>query len=314
MNKKNILIIGITGQDGALLSEILLKKKFNVIGTTTSNNLKNLIKLNIKNKLFIFYKKKYNKSFFLKIIKKFDINLIFYLSGQSSVSKSEILRNETIESNTKPLILILEILRTYKKNIKFLNAVSSEMYGSSKKKIDENSIVNPISFYGLSKSLSYEIVKCYREQFKLNLCNLILFNHESNLRPNHFVLKKIIYEVKKIKEKKIKNKKLIVGNLDIKRDWGWAPEYVKLIYKIGISKYKEDFVIGTGKSHKLKFVVKKIFKMNKLSIKRNVKISKKFIRKYEILENFSNINKIQRYFNWKPKYTLTKIIGELQKK
>lgn len=313
MNKKNVLIIGITGQDGALLSEILLKKKFNVIGTTTSNNLKNLIKLNIKKKIFTIYKRKYNKNFFLKIIKKFDINLIYYLSGQSSVSKSEILRYETIESNTKPLIHILEILRTYKKNIKLLNAVSSEMYGNSKKKIDENSIVNPLSFYGLSKSLSYEIVKCYREQFKLNLCNLILFNHESNLRPDHFVLKKIVSEVGKIKQNKIKNKKLIVGNLDIKRDWGWAPEYVNLIYKIGNSKYTEDFVIATGKSHKLKFVVKKVLNMNKLSFKKNIKISKKFIRQYEILENFSNIKKIQKYFNWRPKYTLTKIMRELQK-
>ena len=102
--------------------------------------------------------------------------------------------------------------------------------------------------------------------------------------------------------------------MNIKRDWGWAPEYIKLMHKIGNSKFKEDFVIGTGKTHKLYYVVKKIFKMNDLSIKKNLKKSKKLMRKYEIMENYADITKIKKYFNWKPKFTLKKIINELQKK
>ena len=313
MSTKIALIVGITGQDGSLLTKHLLKKKIKVIGTTTSNNLKNLIKLRVKKKVKIIYSKKYKKNFFSKLFKKFNISQIYYFSGQSSVSKSELLRFETIESNTKPLIDILEILRISRKKIKLINAVSSEMYGNSKKKINEKTLVNPQSFYGLAKSLSFEIVKSYREQFKLNLCNLILFNHESNLRPKNFVLKKIISEAKKINKQKKKYKKIFVGNLEVKRDWGWAPEYVELMFEIAKSKYREDFVIATGRTSKLEYLVKQIIDKNGLSMKQNIKISKKFTRKNEIFENYADIKKIKKFFNWKPKYTINKILYNLQK-
>ena len=313
MSTKIALIVGITGQDGSLLTKHLLKKKIKVIGTTTSNNLKNLIKLRVKKKVKIIYSKKYKKNFFSKLFKKFNISQIYYFSGQSSVSKSELLRFETIESNTKPLIDILEFLRISRKKIKLINAVSSEMYGNSKKKINEKTLVNPQSFYGLAKSLSFEIVKSYREQFKLNLCNLILFNHESNLRPKNFVLKKIISEAKKINKQKKKYKKIFVGNLEVKRDWGWAPEYVELMFKIAKSKYREDFVIATGRTSKLEYLVKQIIDKNGLSMKQNIKISKKFTRKNEIFENYADIKKIKKFFNWKPKYTINKILYNLQK-
>lgn len=313
MSTKIALIVGITGQDGSLLTKHLLKKKIKVIGTTTSNNLKNLIKLRVKKKVKIIYSKKYKKNFFSKLFKKFNISQIYYFSGQSSVSKSELLRFETIESNTKPLIDILEFLRISRKKIKLINAVSSEMYGNSKKKINEKTLVNPQSFYGLAKSLSFEIVKSYREQFKLNLCNLILFNHESNLRPKNFVLKKIISEAKKINKQKKKYKKIFVGNLEVKRDWGWAPEYVELMFEIAKSKYREDFVIATGRTSKLEYLVKQIIDKNGLSMKQNIKISKKFTRKNEIFENYADIKKIKKFFNWKPKYTINKILYNLQK-
>lgn len=312
MDKKICLIVGISGQDGSLLSEFLLKKKIKVVGTTTTNNVSNLKKIDIKKKITIIYSKKYDKSFFKRLIKKFKINQIYYFSGQSSVAKSELLALETIESNTIPLINILEVLREEKKNIRLINAVSSEMYGSGKQKIDEKTVVNPNSFYGLAKSISYEIARTYRDQFNLNLSNLILFNHESKLRPDYFVLKKIISGVKNLKEKK-KKKKIIVGNLNIKRDWGWAPEYVQLMNKIANSKYKEDFVIGTGKTYKLKYLVKEIFTLNKLPIKNNIKTSKKFFRNNEIKENYASIKKIKKIFNWKPKFTIKRMIYELNK-
>jgi len=311
--RKTALLVGVTGQDGSLLSQYLLTKNYKVIGTTSSNNLKNLIKLKIQKKISIIFRKKYEKNFFLRILKNYKIDYIFFLSGQSSVFKSENLKFETIESNTKPLIQVLECLRVNQSKIKLINFVSSEMFGSRKDKIDENSTINPQSFYGLAKSISYEIAKSYREQFKLNICNLILFNHESSLRPDNFILKKIIKESKNIKVKKNGINKIILGNLNVKRDWGWAPEYVELMLKIAESKYMEDFVIATGKTHKLSYLVKKILKKNKLSFKKNIKISKKLFRKNEIHENYSNISKIKKFFNWKPKYDINKIINELDK-
>lgn len=307
MKKKIVLIIGVTGQDGSLLSEFLIKKKNKVIGTTTSNRLSNLKKLNISKKIILIRKKNYNQLFFENILKKYAVDQIYYFTGQSSVSKSEKLNFTTLNSNINPLIDLLEALRrTNSQKIKLLNAVSSEMFGNTKKKINEITKLNPSSFYGLAKCINFEMSKSYRSQFGLNIVNLILFNHESFLRPEHFILKKLVNGIKSIKSKK--TKKIELGNINIKRDWGWAPEYIKFMYKIANSNYSDDFVIATGKTIKLSKIIKKLFKKNNLSISKNIKISKKYFRKNEINENYADISKTKRIFNFKPKYSISKIL------
>ena len=308
MNKA-ALIVGIAGQDGSLLAKYLLSKNYRVIGTTTSNRKQNLIKLGIYYKIKLINKKNYDENFFKRIFLDYNINELYNLSGQSSVAKSEKLINETIDSNILPLVDILEVIRKNSYKIKIINAVSSEMFGNTYERISEKSKINPLSFYGLAKSIAYEIAKSYREQFQINISNLILFNHESNLRPNNFVIKKIVSESKKIT--KNKNLKIKVGNINISRDWGWAPEYVEVMYKIANSKFNEDFVVATGKNFKLIKIIKKIFSIQNLKIKNNLKISKSLFRKNEILKTRANINKIKRKLNWKSKFKIEKILLRL---
>ena len=308
MNKV-ALIVGIAGQDGSLLAKYLLSKNYRVIGTTTSNRKQNLIKLGIYYKIKLINKKNYDENFFKRIFLDYNINELYNLSGQSSVAKSEKLINETIDSNIRPLVDILEVIRKNSYKIKIINAVSSEMFGNTYERISEKSKINPLSFYGLAKSIAYEIAKSYREQFQINISNLILFNHESNLRPNNFVIKKIVSESKKIT--KNKNLKIKIGNINISRDWGWAPEYVEVMYKIANSKFNEDFVVATGKNFKLIEIIKKIFSIQNLKIKNNLKISKSLFRRNEILKNRANINKMKRKLNWKPKFKIEKILLRL---
>ena len=306
---KVALIVGIAGQDGSLLAKYLLSKNYRVIGTTTSNRKQNLIKLGIYYKIKLINKKNYDENFFKRIFLDYNINELYNLSGQSSVAKSEKLINETIDSNIRPLVDILEVIRKNSYKIKIINAVSSEMFGNTYERISEKSKINPLSFYGLAKSIAYEIAKSYREQFQINISNLILFNHESNLRPNNFVIKKIVSESKKIT--KNKNLKIKIGNINISRDWGWAPEYVEVMYKIANSKFNEDFVVATGKNFKLIEIIKKIFSIQNLKIKNNLKISKSLFRRNEILKNRANINKIKRKLNWKSKFKIEKILLRL---
>ena len=306
---KVALIVGIAGQDGSLLAKYLLSKNYRVIGTTTSNRKQNLIKLGIYYKIKLINKKNYDENFFKRIFLDYNINELYNLSGQSSVAKSEKLINETIDSNIQPLVDILEVIRKNSYKIKIINAVSSEMFGNTYERISEKSKINPLSFYGLAKSIAYEIAKSYREQFQINISNLILFNHESNLRPNNFVIKKIVSESKKIT--KNKNLKIKIGNINISRDWGWASEYVEVMYKIANSKFNEDFVVATGKNFKLIEIIKKIFSIQNLKIKNNLKISKSLFRRNEILKNRANINKIKRKLNWKSKFKIEKILLRL---
>ena len=306
---KVALIVGIAGQDGSLLAKYLLSKNYRVIGTTTSNRKQNLIKLGIYYKIKLINKKNYDENFFKRIFLDYNINELYNLSGQSSVAKSEKLINETIDSNILPLVDILEVIRKNSYKIKIINAVSSEMFGNTYERISEKSKINPLSFYWLAKSIAYEIAKSYREQFQINISNLILFNHESNLRPNNFVIKKIVSESKKIT--KNKNLKIKVGNINISRDWGWAPEYVEVMYKIANSKFNEDFVVATGKNFKLIKIIKKIYSIQNLKIKNNLKISKSLFRRNEILKNRANINKINRKLNWKSKFKIEKILLRL---
>ena len=311
MKRKAAIIVGVTGQDGSLLSNLLLKNGYKVIGTTTSNKINNLKKLNISKKIHLIFKKNYDQRFFKSLFKHNNVKEIYYFSGQSSVSKSEKLNHITLDSNLDPLIDLLEVLRKNKKKTKIINAVSSEMFGNSKKKINEISKLNPTSFYGLAKCISFEISKSYRSQFGINICNLILFNHESNLRPKDFIIRKLVTEAKKIKSSENFKKEILVGNINIKRDWGYAKEYVGFMNKVAKSKFCDDYIVATGKTYKLKDVIRKLFEYYNLDIKKNLKISKKYYRKNEIRQNYADISKIKKTFQWKPKKNILEFITDL---
>ena len=309
--KKKILIFGITGQDGAYLANIYLNKGFNVHGTSRlkKNWGKNLECLNIKNKVKVF--KLPSDSIKIRKLLNRNYSNIFFLGGQTKVSSSfQKLEYDTYDSQILIIKEILEFIRLQKqKKTKFLFGCSSEIFGyQKKKKLSETSDKFPQSPYGLSKLIGYEIIKSYREMFKIPVFSLIYFNHESNLREDTFVLKKVKNFLINLNSKKNSINKLYLGNIDILRDWGYSKEYMEITYKIMSSKYFEDFVIATGKTIKLRKLIYLFFKKHNLNYKSFISIDKKLYRRFDIKENYSNINKLKKIFNTKPKYKSNKII------
>ncbi len=302
MKRKKAIIFGITGQDGSYLSNLLLKKKYQVFGITRSKNrknLKSLDKLQVTKKIKLLEVKKLSQKIIDQIIKKLNPEEIYYLAGQSSVSYSFEDPIDTYLSNNSGLFYILESIRNQKKKTHIYNSVSSECFGNQKYNLcNEKTDFNPVSPYGRSKALSFWLSKYYRENYKIKVSNGILFNHESILRNKNFVTKKIVNFVKNYK-KSNKKENLYLGNIKVVRDWGWANEYVEAIYKINSNKISGDFVVGTGKAHSLYDFIKIIFKKKNIPLSR-IKISNKFVRPNEIKKTVANNKKIKKVLNWKP--------------
>jgi len=312
ISKKTILIFGITGQDGSLLAKEYLNKNFKVFGVITSKIFSpiNLDKLNILEKVKLFHCANIDKLDIELLVRKTQCSIIYLLSGISSVKKSETHKHETILSNNLILIEVLEFIRVNNlKDIKIFNASSGEIFGDNVGKNNEDSPLNPLSYYALAKSISLEISRSYRVQFKLKIYNGILFNHESHLRPKTYVIKKIINGVDNISNKKIK--KLTLGNTNVYRDWGWAPEYIKIIYKIMNSSKPSDYIIATGKITKLDDIVTKVFNHYKLQKKNFLKKSNNFNRKLEPMQIKADITKLKKKLNYAPKILIDAIISSM---
>jgi len=311
--KKRTLIFGVSGQDGSYLSRFLVSKKNQVYGTTRNNNkrnLKNLISLEIANKVKIF--KCDIKNFYQvkKIIQKIKPHKIFYLCGQSSVTGSYTNPAEAFKSNTLGLLNILEIVKESNRKIKVFNAVSGQIYGNQKKNIyNEKSYIEPQSPYGVSKTSSFWLTKIFREWYGVKCCSGILFNHESPLRSDEFVTKKIINNCKLIKKGKLKY--LYMGDINICRDWGWAPEYVEAMYLMLKQKNPKDLVIGSGKRHSLKNFIYEVFRLLKIPRKHLKTNTKKFMRKNDIRSYRADPRLAKKILNWKAKTTFKKIIYKM---
>ncbi len=310
MNKK-ALIIGISGQDGTHLASLLLEKNYIVHGICRSN-LTFLKKKNLLKRVTIFKVKKINEKN-LKIILNKNYNEIYFLGGQSNVFKSFSKTEETYDSQILPIVSIINFIKDQKKKSKFIFASSSEIFGhkKNKKKLKENDEKNPLSPYALSKLISFEIIKCYREMFKIPVCSAILFNHESEMRSKDYVIPKL---ANYINNKEYKNKnKLKFGNINIKRDWGWSLEFMEGCHKIINSKYISDYNIATGKTVSLKEMIRYSFRQKGLNFKKYVEYDKNFMRKYDIKANYADISKIKNNLNWKPKINYKKLINKLLK-
>ena len=311
MIKKKAFIIGITGQDGSYLSKFLIAKNYLVYGYTRSNqkkNLRNLIALNVLNKIKI---KNYSDNSSNKILNdvlKLKPNEIYFFSGQSSVNLSFKKPIETYVSNTKILFEILELSRFKKiKNIKIYNSASTECFGKNSKKFNnEKNLFLPISPYAKAKSFSFWLIKYYREKYNIHSKSGILSNHESPLRTENFVFKKIINFAKKHKKNTLE-----LGNIDVYRDWGWAPEFVKAIYKINTSNIPRDYVVGTGKITSLRYIVKKIFKILNVDQKFLKINSLKSLRPNEIKKVGTDTKKIFKELKWKSKVNIDQIIKKM---
>ena len=311
--KKKSLIFGISGQDGSYLSQFLVNKKNKVYGTTRNNNrknLKNLYRLEVLNKIKIIRCDTKDLNTVKKLIKKISPHEIYYLSGQSSVTKSFTNPAEAFRSNTLGLLNILETVKKTNKKIKVFNAVSGQFFETRKNNVyNEKSNINPHSPYGVSKASSFWLTKIFREWYGIKCCSGILFNHESPLRSDEFVTKKIINHCQLIKEGKLKY--LYLGNVNIYRDWGWAPEYVKAMYLMLKQKNLIDLVIGSGKRHSLKSFVYEVFRLLKIPRNRLKVNTKKLIRKKDIRSYRANPKLAKKILKWETKINFKQIVYKM---
>ena len=312
MKKKNAIIFGISGQDGAYLSHFLLKKNYSVVGTSRNRSKKNffrLKKLNIQKKVKIYKGVATDIKFCKKIINK-KINEIYYLAGESSIIKSFEKPDVSLSSNSMGIINVLETVKLKNRNIKVFNACSGQIYGNKKKNFfNLNSKIDPQSPYAVSKAAGYWLTKIYRENYKIFCCSGILFNHESPLRSDEFVTKKIINTARKILKNKTKS--LLLGDVNVYRDWGWTPEYVNAYWLMLQNKKPYDLIIGSGKIHSLKDFVNEVFKLNKISLNKVKTNVKKFKRKLDIKGYRADIKNTVKILKWKPKITFKKIVYKM---
>jgi GDPmannose 4,6-dehydratase len=307
---KKALIIGISGQDGTYLAVHLLKIGYEVHGTSRDADLSSfygLKKMNIYDKVNLYSMSLIDFRSVMQIILQVQPDEIYNLSGQTSVGLSFLQPVETLESISIGTLNILEVLRFHKLATKFYNAGSSECFGDTNgKAANEKTPFNPRSPYAVAKSAAFWQVANYREAYNLFACSGILFNHESPLRPRRFVTKKIIETVTKIAHgEKIK---LRVGNTLIKRDWGWAPEYIEGMYSILQQDRPDDFVIATGKNTTLEEFIKRAFEYFNLDYKEYIEHDNNLTRPTDLTFSLGDPSKAKKILNWSAKYSVDDVI------
>jgi len=310
---RKALICGISGQDGAYLSEFLLSKGYEVFGGSrdaTTNNFGNLKRLNIFNQVQLVSINLTDFRSTLQTINKIRPDEIYNLSGQSSVGLSFEQPIETFESICIGTLNILEAIRFCDTSIKFYNAGSSECFGNSPNEMcDENTLFKPKSPYGIAKASAHWQVVNYREAYNLFTVNGILFNHESPLRPERFVTQKVIKAVTEIAAGKLN--KLEVGNIDIVRDWGWAPDYVQAMWLMLQQEIPDDFVISTGKGHSLKEFIGMAFNCVNLEMEDYLNINQSLFRPTDLQRVVGNPEKARKILGWSSNHDLEWIVSEM---
>jgi len=309
---KTAVITGISGQDGPYLAKLLLEKGYKVIGTVRSYrcaNTKNFEYLGIQNTILIEELDLLDMANTIRIIQKYKPDEIYNLAAQSSVGLSFDQPLGTFSFNTVSVNNLLESIRLFSPHTKLYQASSSEMYGKVKTMpITLETPMHPISPYGVSKMASYFMITTYRESYDLFVCNGVLFNHESFLRSNNFFIKKVIRDSIAIKNKKLD--KLVVGNLNVKRDFGYAPNYVEAMWKILQSDKADDYIICSGKSILLKDIVEYVFE--KLDIDKTLIIEdQKLFRPNEIEEIYGDNSKAKENLNWQYEYSFFDVLDIL---
>ena len=331
--KKIALIFGITGQDGAYLLRLLLKKNYYVHGVIRRSSSFNTGRID---EVYVDY---HNKSNFklhygdlsdslsvLNIIKKTKPNEIYNLGAQSHVQVSFQVPEYTANVDALGTLRILDSIKTLnlEKKTKFYQAGTSEMFGSSKPPQSERTMFYPRSPYAAAKLYAHWVTINYREAYGIFACNGILFNHESPMRGETFVTRKIVKSLCKIKLGS--NEKLYLGNLYAKRDWGHAKDYVLAMWKMMQKKVSKDYVISTGKQYSVKYFLNLVAKVLKLKIKwkgkglkecgylnnkKIVLIDKNYFRPTEVESLLGNSNKARKELNWKPSYNLNKLVKDM---
>lgn len=313
MNKK-ALITGITGQDGAYLAHHLLQKGYSVIGTSRdikTCNMSKLIKLGISRDVEIISMAPSEFKSVLKAVSVTDPDEIYNLAGQSSVGLSFEQPLESIESISKGTLNLLEAIRRIEKDIKCFNAGSSECFGGDQgTAATETTPFRPRSPYAAAKAAAFWLTVTFREAYKLNASTGILANHESPLRPDCFVTKKIINGVREIK--KGNQKKLSLGNLNVWRDWGWAPDYAEAMHLILQAEGEpDDYIIASGKTTSLLNFVEIAFEVAEIKMEDHLETIPSKMRPNDPNHCSLDPSKINKGLGWKTNKSLKEIIENI---
>lgn len=308
---KTALICGVSGQDGAYLAKLLLSKNYQVYGTSRdaqASSFGNLIKLGILDQVGLKSMALNDFRSVLQVLKQVKPDEIYNLAGQSAVGLSFEQPVETLESISLGTLNLLEAIRFTEAPIKFYNAGSSECFGDIGGAIaDENTPFRPRSPYAVAKSAAFWQVANYREAYGLFACSGILFNHESPLRPERFVTQKITSAAHRIAQGS--QEKLYLGNIDIERDWGWAPEYVEAMYLMIQQSEADDYLIATGSTHSLREFVAKAFEYVGLDWQDYVISDPSLLRPTELMTSKGNPEKARKKLGWQAKFTMSEVVG-----
>lgn len=309
---RRALILGVTGQDGQFLANLLLNLNYEVLGASRNlpnwrNNPLGLLRsehkiVDVANYLDLF-----------RLIEAFMPDEIYNLSGESSVARSFLNPTDTASSNVIGVLNLLNAVKELgiQERVRIFQASSSDMFGPSQVQLSENSHLSPKSPYGVSKFLAHKMCLQYRNQFGLWISSGILFNHESELRPEHFVFQKVIRSLVEISQGK--REFLELGNLDIYRDWGYAGDYVEAMQKSLQSNNPRDYVIATGRLNSLRNVIEKTCELLGLSgaMETYVKIDPSLMRPLDIERTWGNPKLAEELLGWKARTTFEELIEKM---
>jgi len=331
---KKALITGITGQDGSYLAELLLEKGYEVHGIVRRSSTFNRQRIEhlytfkdsvrYKNEFYLHYGDITDTSNIINLLTKINPDEFYNLAAQSHVRISFDIPEYTAEVDALGTLRVIESIKALRMKTKFYQASTSELYGKViETPQNEETPFYPRSPYGVAKLYGYWIIKNYREAYNIFACNGILFNHESPRRPRNFVTRKITHSA--INIKKGNQEKLFLGNLNSKRDWGYAPEYVEGMWRMLQQESPEDFVLATGEAHTVREFVETAFGeldiniewegegINEIGInKRNGKeiigIEKKFFRPTEVDILLGDASKAKKKLGWQPKVKFDELV------
>ena len=310
--RKIALIFGVTGQDGSFIAKLLLNKNYIVHGLvrrSSTGNLKNISDiLNKKKNFIIHHGDLLDFPSIVNIISKTLPDEIYNFADQDHVKWSFEIPSYSFNVTASSVLNILETLKKYSPKSKFFQPLSSNIFGNSKKrKQNESELLTPLSIYALGKASAYHACKLYRDVFKLKIYGAIFYNHESEIRPEEYVTRKITKSVARILYGK--QKKLHLGDINTKIDWGYAKDYVEIAHTIMQQKNPDFFIIATGKSHSVKEFVQKSFSYVGLNYKKYLKIDKKLLRPSKTVSLVGDTKKAKRILKYKVKTNLDKLIS-----
>lgn len=310
---KKALITGITGQDGAYLAKFLLDKGYEVYGIyrrLSTPNFWRLESLDIFSKVNLIPADLSDTCSIIESLKISEPNEIYHLAAQSFVETSFETPVATADITGLAVTRILEAIRQNCSDVKFYFAATSEMFGNAgllnNRLLREDDFFCPMSPYAAAKLYGYWITRIYREGYKIFTVNGILFNHESPLRGLEFVTRKITNETAKISLGL--SQEIRLGNLDAKRDWGYAPEYVEVMWLMLQQKEPDDYVVATSEAHSVREFVQRAFDVVGLDWEKYVKVDKRFLRPLDVPSLNGDYSKAEKKFGWRPKTKFNELV------